>query len=47
MPFNPLMALNKVVKEIVCKIDGKGAYGQLKFESGAHRVKRVPETSSR
>ena len=31
-------------KEIVCKIDGKGAYGQLKFESGAHRVQRVPET---
>lgn len=33
-------------KEIVARIIGKGAYSQLKFESGAHRVQRVPETES-
>jgi len=30
----------------VCMISGKGAYSRLKFESGAHRVQRVPETES-
>ena len=34
------------IKEVVAKITGKGAYGLLKFESGAHRVQRVPETES-
>ncbi len=34
------------VKEIVFAINGKGAYSRLKFESGAHRVQRVPETES-
>ena len=33
-------------KEVVVSIDGKGAYGDLKFESGVHRVQRVPETES-
>lgn len=33
-------------KEIVCRISGKGVYSRLKFESGAHRVQRVPETES-
>lgn len=33
-------------KEVVGKINGHGAYSQLKFESGAHRVQRVPETES-
>ncbi len=34
------------IKEIVFSITGKGAYSRLKFESGAHRVQRVPETES-
>ena len=33
-------------KEIICRIAGFGAYSQLKFESGAHRVQRVPETEA-
>ncbi|WP_041069462.1 peptide chain release factor 1 [Candidatus Ishikawella capsulata] len=33
-------------KEIIAKINGNGAYGRLKFESGGHRVQRVPETES-
>lgn len=33
-------------KEIIARIDGTGAYSRLKFESGAHRVQRVPETES-
>jgi len=33
-------------KEITLSITGKGAYGRLKFESGVHRVQRVPETES-
>jgi peptide chain release factor 1 len=33
-------------KEIIARIAGNGAYSQLKFESGAHRVQRVPETES-
>lgn len=34
------------IKEIVFKIDGHGAYSKLKYESGAHRVQRVPATES-
>ncbi|MDE6441872.1 MAG: peptide chain release factor 1 [Clostridia bacterium] len=34
------------IKEVVFNINGKGAYKQLKFESGVHRVQRVPETES-
>ena len=33
-------------KEIIARIIGQGAYSHLKFESGAHRVQRVPETES-
>lgn len=31
-------------KEVIFSIDGRGAYGNLKFESGVHRVQRVPTT---
>ena len=33
-------------KEVVAMINGKGAYSKLKYESGVHRVQRVPETES-
>ena len=33
-------------KEVICRVQGHGAYSQLKFESGTHRVQRVPETES-
>ena len=33
-------------KEVICRIIGKGAYSRLKFESGGHRVQRVPETET-
>ena len=33
-------------KEIITRVVGQGAYSQLKFESGAHRVQRVPETEA-
>lgn len=33
-------------KEVVFNIEGKGAYSRLKFESGVHRVQRVPTTES-
>ncbi|WP_343188778.1 peptide chain release factor 1 [Buchnera aphidicola (Neophyllaphis varicolor)] len=33
-------------KEIIIKVTGKGASGNLKFESGGHRVQRVPQTES-
>lgn len=45
-----LMDMNETgiggVKEAVMLIKGNGAYSRLKFESGAHRVQRVPETES-
>ncbi|MCS7279220.1 MAG: peptide chain release factor 1 [Thermodesulfobacteriaceae bacterium] len=34
------------LKEVVAKIEGKGAYSRLKYESGVHRVQRVPITES-
>ena len=34
------------MKEVVFTIEGKGAYSRLKYESGVHRVQRVPETES-
>lgn len=34
------------VKEIICMVIGQGAYSRLKFETGVHRVQRVPETES-
>ena len=33
-------------KEIVCSVTGDNVYGTLKYESGVHRVQRVPETES-
>ncbi|GAB2180401.1 peptide chain release factor 1 [Denitratisoma sp. agr-D3] len=33
-------------REIICRIVGQGAYSKLKFESGGHRVQRVPATES-
>ena len=36
----------KGIKEISLEIQGAGIYGMLKFESGVHRVQRVPETES-
>lgn len=34
------------IKEVTFSINGKGAYSRLKYESGVHRVQRVPETES-
>ncbi len=34
------------IKEVIFKINGRGSYGLMKFESGVHRVQRVPETES-
>jgi len=33
-------------KEVIMQVEGEGAYGLMKFESGGHRVQRVPETES-
>jgi peptide chain release factor 1 len=33
-------------KEVIARVVGQGAYSRLKFESGVHRVQRVPETES-
>jgi peptide chain release factor 1 len=34
------------LKEVVASVDGKGAFAQLKYESGVHRVQRVPATEA-
>lgn len=34
------------LKEVVFNLSGRGAYGRMKFESGVHRVQRVPETET-
>jgi peptide chain release factor 1 len=34
------------IKEAIVSIQGKGAYGMLKYESGVHRVQRVPKTET-
>ena len=34
------------VKEVIFSVEGNGAYGKLKYESGIHRVQRVPETEA-
>lgn len=34
------------VKELIFVVDGQGAYSKLKFESGVHRVQRIPSTES-
>ncbi|MEA1850160.1 MULTISPECIES: peptide chain release factor 1 [Chryseobacterium] len=36
----------KGYKELIMKVEGEGVYGIMKFESGVHRVQRVPETES-
>ena len=45
-----LMSVNETgiggIKEAILAIDGRSAYSNLKFESGVHRVQRVPETES-
>ncbi len=45
-----ILSLNETelggIKEISFSIEGEGAYSRLKFESGVHRVQRVPETES-
>ncbi len=33
-------------KEVIAEINGRGVYGRLKFESGVHRVQRVPDTEA-
>ena len=33
-------------KEVICSVSGSGVYGMMKFESGTHRVQRVPETEA-
>jgi peptide chain release factor 1 len=33
-------------KEIIARVEGRGAFSRLKFESGTHRVQRVPETEA-
>ncbi len=33
-------------KEVVARVEGQGVFGKLKFESGTHRVQRVPETEA-
>lgn len=35
------------VKEAIIRVEGDGAYGQLKFEGGVHRVQRIPETENK
>ena len=34
------------IKEVIISINGKGAFGMLKYESGVHRVQRVPKTET-
>jgi peptide chain release factor 1 len=34
------------IKELVARVEGEGAFARLKYESGVHRVQRVPETES-
>jgi peptide chain release factor 1 len=45
-----LLSINETgiggIKEAVLAVDGRGAYSVLKYESGVHRVQRVPETES-
>ena len=45
-----LIASNEIgiggFKEVIISLKGRGAYGMLKYESGVHRVQRVPETET-
>ena len=38
---------DKGMKEMIFKVIGAGAYGRMKYESGVHRVQRIPETESK
>ena len=42
----PMKEVQEVSEEIVMRIDGENVFGILKFESGVHRVQRVPKTES-
>ena len=44
--LNELSGEHGGFKEIISRIEGKNVYGLLKFESGTHRVQRVPQTES-
>ena len=46
LSFNENEGGGNGIKEVIILITGNGAYGNLKFESGVHRVQRVPETES-
>lgn len=35
------------LKEVIFKVIGEGAYGRMKYESGVHRVQRIPETEAK
>lgn len=35
------------IKEASCRIEGRGVYGELKYESGVHRVQRIPATEAK
>ncbi|QQR55178.1 peptide chain release factor 1 [Candidatus Peregrinibacteria bacterium] len=35
------------LKEMIFKVNGEGAYGRMKYESGVHRVQRIPETEAK
>ena len=45
-----VLSINEIgiggIKEVTFMLEGEGAYSRLKFESGVHRVQRVPETES-
>ncbi len=45
-PLSRHMTGLKGVKEVIALISGTGAYSQLRYESGVHRVQRVPETET-
>ena len=38
---------DKGMKEMIFRVQGAGAYGRMKYESGVHRVQRIPETESK
>ena len=44
----PLVAASDIggYKEVIASIEGKGVFARMKFESGVHRVQRVPVTES-
>ena len=46
LPFISISAVLGGVKEIVFSVEGPDVYSRLKFESGVHRVQRVPETET-